>query len=265
MPELERWVLHRLFELDGKLRRACDDFEFHPFFTALHHFCAADLSALYFDIRKDALYCDGIDAAKRRAARTVLDTVFDCLTAWLAPFLCFTAEEAWNARFADHPGREASVHMRLFPKVPEAWRDEALARKWEKIRALRRVVTGALEIERAEKRIGSSLQAAPAVTAPQALVEAVDGLDFAEICITSDISLAAGGDGDEPAKGAFTLEEVPGVSVVPAPAVGGKCARCWRFLPEVGANKAWPETCGRCAETLAAGGRPAMAESGASG
>ena len=259
MPELERWVLHRLFELDGKLRRACDDFEFHPFFTALHHFCAADLSALYFDIRKDALYCDGIDAPKRRAARTVLDTVFDCLTAWLAPFLCFTAEEAWNARFADHPGREASVHMRLFPKVPEAWRDEALAKKWEKIRALRRVVTGALEIERAEKRIGSSLQAAPVVSAPQGLIEAVDGLDFAEICITSDISLSAGTDGEAPAKGAFTLEEVPGVSVVPVPAVGEKCARCWRFLPEVGDAKAWPQTCGRCAGTLEASGGPAAA------
>ena len=265
MPELERWVLHRLAELDEKLRRACDDFEFHPFFAALHHFCAADLSAFYFDIRKDALYCDGIDAPKRRAARTVLDTVFDCLSAWLAPFLCFTAEEAWIARFGDDPGREESVHLRLFPKVPQAWRDDALAAKWENIRALRRVVTGALEIERAEKRIGSSLQAAPAVTAPQGLLEAVDGLDFAEICITSDISLAAGVEGGKPAKGAFTLEEVPGVWVVPAPARGGKCARCWRFLPEVGANKAWPETCGRCAETLEASGRPAMAGSGAGG
>ena len=259
MPELERWVLHRLVELDEKLRQACHDFEFHGFFTALHHFCAVDLSAFYFDIRKDTLYCDGFDAPKRRAARTVLDTVFDCLTAWLAPFLSFTAEEAWNTRFGDNPGREASVHLRLFPKVPEAWRDEALAQKWDKVRALRRVVTGAIEIERAEKRIGSSLQAAPAVTAPEALLAAVDGLDFAEICITSNISLAAGKDGDKPAKGAFTLEEVPGVAVVPAPAVGEKCARCWRFLPEVGANKAWPETCGRCAETLQATGRPVAA------
>ncbi|MCZ6858933.1 MAG: isoleucine--tRNA ligase [Alphaproteobacteria bacterium] len=257
MPELERWVLHRLVELDEKLRQACHDFEFHGFFTALHHFCAADLSAFYFDIRKDALYCDGFDAPKRRAARTVLDTVFDCLTAWLAPFLSFTAEEAWNTRFGDDSGREASVHLRLFPKVPEAWRDEALARKWDKVRALRRVVTGAIEIERAEKRIGSSLQAAPAVTAPEALLEAVDGLDFAEICITSNISLAAGKDGDKPAKGAFTLEEVPGVAVVPAPAEGEKCARCWRFLPEVGANKAWPETCVRCADILQATSRPA--------
>ncbi len=259
MPELERWVLHRLVELDAKLRQACDDFEFHGFFTALHHFCAVDLSAFYFDIRKDALYCDGFDTIRRRAARTVLDTVFDCLTAWLAPFLSFTAEEAWNSRFGDDPRREASVHMRLFPKAPEAWRDEALAQKWEKIRALRRVVTGAIEIERAEKRIGSSLQAAPSVTAPQALLDAVDGLDFAEICITSNISLAAGKDGDTPANGAFTLDEVPGVAVVPAPAVGEKCARCWRVLPEVGANKAWPETCGRCAETLQAAGEPATA------
>ena len=264
MPELERWVLHRLAELDEWLHRASDDFEFHGFFTALHNFCAVDLSAFYFDIRKDTLYCDGPETLKRRAARTVLDRVFDCLTAWLAPFLSFTAEEAWLSRFGDDAGREASVHMRLFPDVPEAWRDDALARKWEMIRTLRRVVTGALEIERAEKRIGSSLQAAPAVTAPEALVDAVGGLDFAEICITSDISLTAARDGDKPAKGAFTLEDVPGVSVVPNPAAGAKCARCWRVLPEVGTNKAWPETCGRCAETLEATGAPApMTESGA--
>ena len=143
--------------------------------------------------------------------------------------------------------------------MPEAWRDEALAQKWDKVRALRRVVTGAIEIERAEKRIGSSLQAAPAVTAPEALLAAVDGLDFAEICITSNISLATAKDGDKPAKGAFTLEEVPGVAVVPAPAAGEKCARCWRFLPEVGENKAWPETCGRCADTLQATSQPAAA------
>ncbi|MHA1538685.1 MAG: isoleucine--tRNA ligase [Alphaproteobacteria bacterium] len=261
MPELERWVLHRLAELDGKLRRACDDFEFHGFFTALHNFCAVDLSAFYFDIRKDTLYCDGAASLKRRAARTVLDSVFDCLTAWLAPFLSFTAEEAWNNRFGDDKAREASVHLRLFPDVPVIfWHDETLAKKWEKIRALRRVVTGALEIERAEKRIGSSLQAAPEVTAPQALLDAVDGLDFAEICITSGISLAAGKDGAGADKRAFTLDEVPGVAVVPAPAAGEKCARCWRVLPEVGADKAWPETCGRCAETLKAGGGPAAAD-----
>ncbi|MGZ8403777.1 MAG: isoleucine--tRNA ligase, partial [Rhodoplanes sp.] len=162
MPELERWVLHRLWTLDAALRAACASFEFHPFFSELHTFCAVDLSAFYFDVRKDSLYCDPIVSSRRRAARTVLDLLFDHLTAWLAPFLCFTAEEAWLSR---HPGSEESVHLRLFPDVPAAWRDDALAAKWETLRQLRRVVTGALEIKRAEKTIGSSLQACPIVYA----------------------------------------------------------------------------------------------------
>jgi len=246
MPELERWVLHRLYEMDRGLRQACDGFEFHPFFVALHKFCTNDLSAFYFDIRKDALYCDPADDPARRAARTVLDILFDHLTAWLAPFLCFTAEEAWLSRFGDGAAKPASVHLRTFPEVPESWRNEALAEKWAKVRMLRRVVTGALELERAEKRIGSSLQAAPRVYAPRALAEAVEGLDFAQICITSDIAVAVGA----PPTGAFTLSEVAQVGVVPAPAAGEKCARCWRVLPEVGGDPAAPELCGRCATAV---------------
>ena len=124
-------ALHRLSELDGKVRQACVDYEFHPLFTELHTFCSVDLSAFYFDIRKDALYCERDDSIKRRAVRTVLDEVFSCLTAWLAPFICFTAEEAWLARF---PGESESVHLRLFPNIPADWQDDALADKWLKIR-----------------------------------------------------------------------------------------------------------------------------------
>ena len=185
MPELDRWVLHRLSELDGKVRQACVDYEFHPLFTELHTFCSVDLSAFYFDIRKDALYCERDDSIKRRAVRTVLDEVFSCLTAWLAPFICFTAEEAWLARF---PGESESVHLRLFPNIPADWQDDALAAKWSKIRELRRVVTGALEIERAEKRIGSSLQSHPVVYTTQAYLDVMAGVDGAEISITSDIT-----------------------------------------------------------------------------
>jgi len=247
MPELERWVLHRVQEMDRALRTACDDLEFHPFFTALHNFCAVDLSAFYFDIRKDALYCDAGDAPVRRAARTVLDILFDHLTAWLAPFLCFTAEEAWISRHDGDESEPVSVHLRHFPEVPSEWRDDELARKWEKVRALRRVVTGALELERAEKRIGSSLQAAPLVTAPAEFVEAVADLDFAEICITSGIEVAIG----PPPAGAFTLDELPSIGAQPALADGEKCARCWRVLPEVGQLATAPEVCGRCADAVA--------------
>jgi isoleucyl-tRNA synthetase len=161
MPELERWVLHRLAETDRTVRQACADFEFHAIFTALHNFCAVDLSAFYFDIRKDSLYCDRPDSPRRRACRTVMDRIFDCLTAWLAPILCFTAEEAWLARHGE--AAETSVHLRLFPDIPAEWLDEALAAKWQTVREVRRVVTGALELERAQRRIGASLQAAPQV------------------------------------------------------------------------------------------------------
>ncbi len=243
MPELERWVLHRLHDLDGKVRKACTDYHFHPLFTELHNFCAVELSAFYFDIRKDTLYCERPDSTLRRACRTVLDEVYNCLTAWLAPFICFTAEEAWLAR---NPGAGESVHLRLFPDVPGEWQDDALAAKWAKVRDLRRVVTGALEIERAEKRIGSSLQAAPTVYATSDYVAAMNGVDLAEVAITSTAELIEG----EAPDGAFGLDEVPGVGVVPAPATGDKCERCWNVTEDVGVNAAHPTVCGRCADAV---------------
>ena len=245
LPELERWVLHRLHALDGDLRKACEAFEFHGFYAALHHFCATELSAFYLDIRKDALYCDRADSLRRRAARTVLDILFDCLTAWLAPVICFTAEEAWTARYGDNAG---SVHLRTFPDIPAEWRDDALAAKWSKVRALRRVVTGALEEERAAKRIGSSLDAAPVVEATPDYVEAMAGVDLAEIAITSAAALTPAA---EP-RGAFVLPEIAGVAATPAPADHPKCGRCWKKLPDVGADPDVPETCGRCADAVRA-------------
>ncbi len=241
MPELDRWVLHRLHELDAMIRKACDTYEFHSLFTELHNFCAVDLSAFYLDIRKDALYCDQVNSIQRRAARTVLDQLFNCLTAWFAPFICFTAEEAWLARFPDD---NDSVHLRLFPEIPPTWKNEKLAAKWSKIRDLRRVVTGALEIERAEKRIGSSLQAAPTVYVTADYMKAMVDLDMAEIAITSNAELL---DGDAP-EGAFSLDDVKGIGVVPALASGEKCIRCYKVLPEVGTIAGHEEVCGRCAE-----------------
>jgi isoleucyl-tRNA synthetase len=246
MPELERWVLHRLCELDDVVRKAIDDFDFHTVFTAVHAFAAVDLSAFYFDMRKDALYCDKPSSLRRRAARTVMDQVFSCLTAWLAPILCFTAEEAWLHRGAAVAGdTNESVHLRIFPEVPGAWRDDALAAKWEKIRDLRRVVTGALEVERAAKRIGASLQAAPVVYATADYAAAFDGLDPAEITLTSGAKLVV--DGEAPAE-AFRLADVVGVAVMPALAEGERCERCWKVLPEVG-RKGTP-LCLRCDDAV---------------
>ncbi len=239
MPELERWVLHRLWELDAMIREKIEAFDFHALFTQLHNFCAVDLSAFYFDIRKDSFYCDRPDSIRRRAARTVLDEVFNRLTAWLAPVLCFTAEEAWTTRGT---GPEESVHLRTFPETPEGWRDDAVAARWAEIRNVRRVVTGALELERNAKRIGSSLQAAPQVYVSDAALKAFDGLDPAELFITSDATLLAGSGPDD----AFRLDDVDGISVVPALADGGKCERCWKILPEV----AEPPVCKRCADAV---------------
>jgi isoleucyl-tRNA synthetase len=249
MPELERWVLHRLAELDAVLRRAVDDYDFHTIATELHNFCAVDLSAFYFDIRKDSIYCDAAGTLRRRAARTVMAEVFSFLTAWLAPITCFTAEEAWLARPGDMPdGKAESVHLRLYPTIPAAWLDAALGEKWKTVRALRRVVTGALELERAEKRIGSSLQAAPVVYATPDYVKAFEGLDLRDICITSGGELVAG----EAPAGAFTLPDVAGVAVLPTLAEGTKCARCWQVLEEVGKSPVHPLICGRCEEAVAA-------------
>ncbi len=244
MPALDRWALHRLWELDRLVRKCVDDFDFHRMYVAIYNFCTVDLSAFYFDVRKDALYCDAANSVRRRAARTVLDELFSRLTAWLAPALCFTAEDAWLARYPDDEG---SVHLRLFPEAPEAWRDDALAIRWSKVRELRRVVTGALETERREKRIGASLQAAPTVYAAQDYIDAVEGLDLAELCITSGISLVCG----EPPADAFMLDGIAGVGVVPGLAEGAKCQRCWQVLPEVGSADGQGGICRRCADAVA--------------
>ena len=244
MPELERWVLHRLAETDALVRQAADDCAFHTMFTALHNLCAVDLSAFYFDVRKDALYCDRPDALRRRATRTVLDRVFDCLVRWLAPVLCFTAEEAWLSRHGD--AEDVSVHLETYADVPAAWRDAALGEKWAKLRDLRRVVTGALEIERAQKRIGSGLQAAARLFAPAEYRAALEGGDLAELCITSEgtVGFAA------PPANAFALSDVPGVGAIIEMARGEKCQRCWRVLPEVGTVPGHGDLCGRCADAV---------------
>lgn len=235
MPELERVILHRLAELDELVRKAYLDYDFKRVTQALSNFMNVELSAFYFDIRKDTLYCDAPSSLRRRACRTVLDRLFDCLTAWLAPVLCFTVEEVWLARF---PSEEGSVHLRTFPEIPGEWRNDALSEKWKKVRELRRAVTGALEVERREKRIGASLEAAPDVyvSRPE-LIEAMKGVDLAEISITSQAQLF---EGEGPAD-AWRLDDVPGVAVVPKLAEGRKCARSWRILPEVGSDPDYPD------------------------
>jgi isoleucyl-tRNA synthetase len=244
MPELERLVLHRLSELDEEVRRNYAEFDYKRVFATLNSFMTSDLSAFYFDIRKDALYCDPLSSTTRKACLTVLDQVFRCLTTWLAPIFAFTAEEVWLAR---HPGADSSVHLQTFLELPREWRDDPLAGKWEKIRDVRRVVTGALEVERVAKRIGASLEAAPVIYVTDTkLRDALAGIDLAEVCITSDAKVVAG---DGPAT-AFRLPDVPGVSVDPKRAEGKKCARSWKISPLVGTDREYPDVTPRDAQAL---------------
>ena len=244
MPELERLMLHRLIELDAVVRKAYADFDYKRIFAALSSFMTSDLSAFYFDIRKDTLYCDPYSSVKRKACLTVLDHLFRYTVTWLAPMLCFTVEEAWLSRYGD---AAKSVHLEIFPEVPASWRDDKLADKWRNIRTVRRVVTGALEIERAQKRIGSSLEAHPVVHVSNAeLYEAVVDCDLAEVCITSAATLVQ----DEGPSGAFRLPDVTGVAVVPNLAEGKKCARSWKILTTIGADPEYPDVSPRDAKAL---------------
>ncbi len=243
MPELEQLMLHRLAELDALVREGYDAFDFKKIARALIDFSNVELSAFYFDVRKDALYCDAPSSPKRRASLFVIRKLFECLVTWLAPMLPFTMEEAWLSLKPD----AVSVHLEQFPQVPAEWRNDALEAKWDKIRQVRSVVTGALEIERREKRIGASLEAAPVVhIADPELLAALDGQDFAEICITSAITLAAG---EGPAD-AFRLGDVAKVSVEPKLAEGQKCARSWRITTDVGSDADYPDVSARDAAAL---------------
>lgn len=243
LPELERLMLHRLAELDEVVRSGYDAFDFKRISRALIDFMNVELSAFYFDIRKDALYCDAPSSSRRKAALQTVRAIFDRVTTWLAPMLPFTTEEAWLDRYPN----AASVHLEQFRTTPGEWRDDVLAEKWRKVRNVRRVVTGALELERADKRIGSSLEAAPVVyIADKSLADSLDGLDFAEICITSGISLT---DAAAPAE-AFVLDDVKGVAVVPVRAEGEKCARSWRYTTDVGSDPEFPEVSARDAVAL---------------
>ncbi len=249
MPELERLMLHRLAELDETVRAAYAAYDYKRVVAVLSAFMNTDLSAFYFDVRKDALYCEAPSSLKRRAALTAVDRICDALLKWLAPILCFTADEAWveYRGIRGETGKADCVHLETFPEGFAALRDEALAAKWETIREVRSVITGALEIARAEKRIGSSLEAAPVLhIADPALVEALAGADMAEVAITSGLTVT---DAPAPA-GAFTLDQVKGVAVVVERAKGKRCARSWRYTEDVGSDPAFPDVSARDAAAL---------------
>jgi isoleucyl-tRNA synthetase len=244
MPELERLMLHQLAEQDAIVRRAYAEFDYKTVVAALSAFMNSELSAFYFDIRKDTLYCDPPSSLARKAALTTIDRLCDAILKWLAPVLSFTCDEAWAMY---RPGGSPSVHLLTFPENLDAFRDDRLAAKWEIIRNVRRVVTGALELERAAKRIGSSLEASPIIyVSDRAILATLFDVDLAEVCITSNYEVRE----DEAPAGAFRLDGVPGVGVVVERAVGTKCARSWKILPTVGEDPEYPDVSPRDAQAL---------------
>lgn len=243
MPELERWVLHRLAVLDETVRRCCESYEFHTLLAELTSFCVNDLSAFYFDIRKDLLYCGHPRDFERRACRTVLDRVFNTLVRWMAPILCFTAEEAWLCRY---PTEEGSIHLSTFESVPQEWRDEDLALRWSNVARVRRAVLGGLEQARNARLIGSSLQAHPVVFVSSAIINALGEYNLADICITSALTLSS----DSPPCDVFFIAEDPDIKVSVCIAEGEKCQRCWKVLPDVGQHS-HQAVCARCDDVLA--------------
>ena len=229
LPELEQYMLHLLAEMDEFVRNCVENYEFGKLAKRLHDFCNQELSAFYFDIRKDRLYCDREDSFERRACRTVMAEIFNSLSAWLAPILCFTAEEAWSHRPEKMFEEVPSVHLRDYPVIPQEWKSEQLAQKWEAIIAVRKEVSAAIEPMRADKELGSSLEAAPVVKTKSKDVLALAD-DMADICITSQI---------------FIEEGEEEISIVKAD--GEKCERCWKVLPEVNADT---KLCNRCTDAV---------------
>jgi isoleucyl-tRNA synthetase len=237
MPELERYVLHKLAMLDTELREAATGYEFNRYIRLLTDFANEDLSAFFFDVRKDSLYCDAADSPVRRAYRTVLDTLFHALVRYAAPVLCFTAEEVWQTRF---PDEEASVHLLEWPVLPDLAAEAGLVERWRTLRLVRTDINVALESARREKRVRTGLEADLDVRIPLApplrAIEEV-GLDaFTELCIAASVAVAPG---DTPAAG---------VEVTVTPTDKHKCGRCWRHLPEVTDDGA---LCDRCASVVA--------------
>ncbi len=243
MPELERWVLHRVATIEQKVRDNYSRYEFQSVFQTVFNFATVDLSSFYFDIRKDVLYCEPEASSTRRAVLTVLDILYHRLTTWMAPVLVFTMEEVWLERF---PEDGSSVHLLDFPDPVNAWLDEDLASRWRIARSARRVVTSALELERQGKVIGSSLEASPVVYIDDRHHrDLLEQIGFDDICITSGIVLA---DGPAP-EDAHRLDDNPGFAVVFRRAEGEKCQRCWKILPEVGSGNRL-DLCRRCDEVM---------------
>ena len=236
-PELEKYILHRLWEVDKIIQECIKKFNFHLMFTTLLNFCSNDLSAFYFDIRKDTIYCDHINSIKRRSSRTLLDIVYNYLVRWLAPSLAFTCEEAWQSR-----GNESSIHLEDFIIIDENFQNDKLSTKWEIIKNIRKVITGALEKKRIDKMIGSSLEAHVKIYLNEENLNKVNDINFDEISITSSFEIFKYNDQNT----YFVIDDIKGVGVKIIKSQGSKCNRCWKYKEEALTK----DICQRCENVI---------------
>ena len=236
-PELEKFILHRLWEIDQIIQDCILSYNFHLMFTTILNFCSNDLSSFYFDIRKDTIYCDSFYSKKRRASRTLLNLLFNYMVRWLAPSLVFTCEEAWQSK-----GNTSSIHLEEFLKADTKFRNDAIAKKWKQIKDIRKVITGALEIKRAEKTIRSSLESHIDVYLSKEIKLKIENTDLAEIAITSSFAVI---DYENSASG-FNIEDIKDIAVAVKKAKGSKCNRCWKFESGINLNG----ICSRCSEAI---------------
>ncbi len=250
LPTLEKWILHRINAVNEVVKEKVSRYSFHEAYQAIHDFCNMDLSSVYFDIRKDRLYCDRPDLFDRRATRTVMEVIYDYLTTWLAPYIPFTMEETWGYKpaqvLSDHS--VSSVHYRTYNDTVAEWVNDGLIEQWKRIKDIRSVITGALEVERKEGRIRSSLEAHPVLYLGQddvALTEKLD-IDWADMAITSQCTI----DTSAAPNGAFTIDTVKDVAVVVNGAKGQKCQRSWKILPTVGDDPDYPDLSPRDADAV---------------
>lgn len=245
LPLLEKWLLARAAEVQTKIIAEYEDYNFKGALGAIADFANLDLSALYVDVRKDTLYCDPINSTKRRAAQTVLSEIFGRFLTWLAPICPFTTEEAWGNKNPD----ARSIHLEVWADIPKEWQNDAALSRMAKLRDLRKAVTGALELERAQKTIGSSLEAAPKVyITNQDIMDAIQNEDIAELCITSGIEII----NSAAPTAAFVHEDVAGIGVEFIRAGGIKCRRSWKYFDPKTANPNYPDITPRDAEAVIA-------------
>ena len=223
-PELEKFILHQIFLLNKKFEAYFKEYNFHKLYKELVNFCSLELSAFYFDIRKDTLYCDQESSTKRKACINLLGLILDLLLKWFAPILSFTTEEIFQII---NQGKNSSIHLQTFTKIPKNWENVKLSKKWEKFKIIRKVVNAAIEVKRANKDIGASLEADVEIYLEEDYLKIVKDLDLSESFITSKVEVKKMIDNNN----LFKLGEIENIKVLVKKATGQKCPRCWKIFP----------------------------------